>query len=559
MKNFFNKYINWSFLIIILFITAMCVVLSLKANFFVDEIFTYGKANYKTPASVQIKDGAGAVYIPIEDGKIYKPGGKPLTDFVMVQPANRFNYANVWKNEARAVHPPLHTALVHTVSSFFPGEFSHWFAGLINIVFAVLTLLALRELCRCYVDDEKLVNIISFAFIFSGGILSAVTFLRMYVMAMCWITLLTYFFVRESKEQTEGRFFLFRVFAVTLCGALTHYYCILYAALISATYGIWLLFRKEYRYIFRFSFTMVVAGFFSYLIFPAMIKHIFFGPRGREVMRNAINASDFVSRVESFWNIINDQLFGNWGNALVFGGLILGVIFLDKYCLSEYKDDFKTFSNLAYGIRQGLSTKYMLIIVPTVAYFLVVSKITAYRIDRYMVPVYANILLIVCLLLVVVCEQLTISKIGKIGLLCVTLGIITVKSWFTVGWPYLYLDSKPYLARVTKLSGVDNICLYKEKWRLCVLLKEIIAYRSIQFCDLKNAAIKQEVLKRISDSNLEKLVVTVVGEEERKHVKYLQEILKQSKSLTNYQKLGSFHYGFGTSYLLSSNKETYKN
>ena len=96
-KAFLGKYINWTFLITILFIVTICSVLSLKADYFVDEIFTYGKANYKTPASVQIKEGAGIVYIPIEDGKIYTPGGKPLMDYVAVQPDNRFNYANVWK------------------------------------------------------------------------------------------------------------------------------------------------------------------------------------------------------------------------------------------------------------------------------------------------------------------------------------------------------------------------------------------------------------------------------------------------------------------------------
>lgn len=294
------KHINWTFLITILFIATMCGVLSLKVDYFVDEIFTYGKANCKTPASFQEKEGTGTLYIPVEDGKIYTPGGKPLMDYVVVQPDNQFNYSNVWKNEAKAVHPPFHSALVHTVSSFFPGKFSRWFAGVINIVFAVLTLLALRALSRCYVHDEKLVNIISLTFIFSGGILSAITFLRMYIMAMFWITLLTYCFVRESKKSTGENSFFFRVFAVTTCGALTHYYCILYAVLISVTYGVWLLFGKKYRYIVKFCSAMAASGILSYVVFPSMVKHIFSGPRGREVMRNAITASDFISRIKSF-------------------------------------------------------------------------------------------------------------------------------------------------------------------------------------------------------------------------------------------------------------------
>ena len=553
-KAFLTKHISVSF-IAVFFIAAMCVVLSLKANFFVDEIFTYGKANYITPASVQIEDGAGAVYIPIQDGKIYVPGQKPLKDFVVTQPANRFNYANVWKNEARAVHPPFHTALVHTVCSFFPGRFSCWFAGVINIVFAVLTLLALRALSRCYVQDERTVNIISLAFIFSGGILSAVTFLRMYVMAMFWITLLTYCFVRESRNCAAGKEFFFRVFAVTLCGALTHYYCILYAVLISVTYGIWLLSRKDYRTAVQFSSAMAASGILSYVINPAMVKHIFFGPRGREVMMNAITTSDFISRMRGFRDIINRQLFGNWGNVLTLGILLLAVIFIDKYCFGGRKKEFKALSGFICCIRQRLSNSYILLVVPTVAYFVIVAKITVFLVDRYMVPVYANIFLMGCLLVIAIFKRFSVSDIGRIGLLCVTLGIITVKSWFSVGWPYLYLDSKPYLARVAKYSGVDNICLYNNAWQTCVMFKETKAYRSIQFCDFKNRAVKQEILKRVADSNPEKLVVTLVGAEEQNHAKYLQELLNQSKSLNQYRKLGSFHYGYVTSYLLSRNKK----
>lgn len=96
-KNRLGKYIKIDVLLYVLFIAVLCIVLSLKVDFFVDEIFTYGKANCKTPVSFQEKEGAGAVYIPIKDGKIYTPGGKPLMDYVVVQPDNRFYYVNVWK------------------------------------------------------------------------------------------------------------------------------------------------------------------------------------------------------------------------------------------------------------------------------------------------------------------------------------------------------------------------------------------------------------------------------------------------------------------------------
>ena len=45
VKAFLSKYINWTFLISVLFIVNMCGILSLKADYFVDEIYTYGKIN----------------------------------------------------------------------------------------------------------------------------------------------------------------------------------------------------------------------------------------------------------------------------------------------------------------------------------------------------------------------------------------------------------------------------------------------------------------------------------------------------------------------------------
>lgn len=545
-----NNSYGISLLIIVLFIVAMCVVLSYKANFFVDEIFTYGKANYKTPLSFHLTADTGGVYVPIEDGKIYYPGGKALMDYVVVQPEHRFDYANVWKNEAKAVHPPFHSALVHTVSSFFPGKFSRWFAGIINIVFAVLTLFVLRLLSRCYIDDERLINFTSIAFAFSGGILSAITFLRMYIMAMFWVTLLTYCFVRRFKEQESDRSFYLKVFTVTVCGAMSHYYCIVYAAFICGVFGVYLLFRKEYREIVCFVSSMAVAGIVSYLIFPAVIIHIFSGPRGIEVMENAAVFSDFFSRLKSFLRIINEQLLGNCGNVLALGLIIMCVALADKYYNNWKQNNRITFSDFIYNsISKNFLMRHVLLIVPTVLFFITVAKITVYRTDRYMFPIYGNIILIVCLLLVHIFHQVSVSKICKLCLVCLALCIITIKSWSTVGWPYLYQDSKLFLEKVSGYSSVDNICLYDAAWKICPMLMETQAYKSIQFCNYNNEQIMQEIVKRIERSHLQKIVLTLITENPKENETHIKELLKKSNVLYHPEKIGSFY--MGTSYILN--------
>ena len=549
LKALFNKSVFCNLFLCILFAAAMCFILSHKVNYHIDEIFTYGKANYPSPLSLQKIQHTGWVFIPIDDGRIYTPGGKALMDYVVVHPQHRFDYVNVWINESRDVHPPFYSVVVHTIASFFPRKFSLWIAASVNVVFAVLSLLVLRLLSRCYVQDEKVVNLISITFAFSGGILSAVTFLRMYIMTMFWVILLTYCFVKEVKDGAAGKcVFFLKVFAVTVGGAMTHYYCIVYAVLISAIYGIWLLFKHKYRDLFRFLCVMAVSGIISYLIFPAMIQHIFSGPRGQEVMGNAANFSDFYSRLKAFSKIINKQLFAGMGYIFVLGGIIVGSSFIDDY-YHTCSDGQTKILNLIHRISKDLSMRYVLLVVPTIVFFIIVSKITVYWTDRYMFPIYCNIIFMMCLLIIRVFRLVSVSKSCQIFLICITLCIITVKSWSTVGWPYLYLDSKEFLERSSKLSNVDAICLYREAWGICAVFKESQFYKSIQFCSFNNSKVKQELYKRIEQSNPDKLVVTLVGPQTN-HEIHLNEILKHSNRLNHYKKLGSHFYRSTTSYFL---------
>ena len=112
------------------------------------------------------------------------------------------------------------------------------------------------------------------------------------------------------------------------------------------------------------------------------------------------------------------------------------------------------------------------------------------------------------------------------------------------------------MERIAKLRDVDYICLHTGGWQLCSLFMETKAYRSARFCSVKNEAVKQKILKEIREENPEKLVISLVGEDKRKHEKHLQVFLKQSESLKYCRELGTSYYG--TSYLLSRYKESLK-
>lgn len=217
------------------FLVLMIVTIGNKENYHVDETYSYGLANHQ--------DG---IAISIEDGKKYSDSEEPFLEYLTVNKDHRFDYQNVWENQSKDVHPPLYYALLHTICSLFPGTVSKWYAGSINILFALLTLFVLRKLVLQLTDNnEKIRDVISILFVLSSGILSAISFFRMYIWAMFLVTLLIYLLVKEIGRWEVGLNFYVKLGLVALCGALTHYYCIVFTVFICAVFCVILLLNEK--------------------------------------------------------------------------------------------------------------------------------------------------------------------------------------------------------------------------------------------------------------------------------------------------------------------------
>ncbi|UKI17161.1 MAG: hypothetical protein L6V87_04995 [Ruminococcus sp.] len=92
-----------------------------------DEYFSYGLANsqnrvYLYGSAFQVPDNYN-VWMTGDDFKYY----------IETNEESRFSYDTVWKNQAADTHPPLYYAVLHTICSFFPDQFSWWWAFGINL------------------------------------------------------------------------------------------------------------------------------------------------------------------------------------------------------------------------------------------------------------------------------------------------------------------------------------------------------------------------------------------------------------------------------------------
>ena len=274
-----------------LFLAGMIVIgISEKRNLHTDEVLTYILANNSYDEEITLAP---------EMGKTYEPAGQAWQNVMTVQSENRFNYRNVWEKQAADVHPPLYYTLIHTICSFFPGIYSKWFGAVINLIFGLLTLFVMRKLTRELTGQEWIVFVCSGFFCIASGVLSSMTFLRMYVMTMYWCTLFTWLFVK-NKEQTDWKFYL-KISVVAVAGALTHYYFVVYLFSMCMVWGIYLLWNHRWKDLGVSVGGMIVAGILTIAIFPASLKQsIGGGYRGVDTLDNLTDMSVSTEKLLPF-------------------------------------------------------------------------------------------------------------------------------------------------------------------------------------------------------------------------------------------------------------------
>ena len=459
MKKTLSKEKWFLLAIVLLFIVASVIALSQKANLHVDEVYTYGLSNHPYDGNYTMSP---------EEGKVYSPAEEAWDEYMQVQPGHQFDYANVWKNQSEDVHPPLYYTLIHTVCSFFPQQYSIWFAGSINIAVGALTVVVVYFLMLLLSKSKKSSLLTAAFFALSAGTLSAVTFLRMYIVAMFWVALFTYLVVKAYQGWKSKLFYLF-IFLVAVAGTLTHYYFLIYLLFLCLGYGIWLLVKKQFSLFVKFFLTMCLSGGAALAAFPSMLQQILAGNRGTEAFDNLQNVTfgQYLQQLGIFLNFFNQQIFG---------GLLPLVLlfFLVAVCLRKKR-------NQPVSQKTGV----FLLALSSVAYYLLVSKIAAYAYDRYIFPIYPVVSVLGCYLLSYRINTL-LPKVRKPAVAAGAMTVITILTFVFCPWEYLYQNSKPLLEYAQTQTETPCLYVYDASWMAQQSFYEGRNYSSVVFIQQNN-------------------------------------------------------------------------
>lgn len=335
-----------------------------KQGFHMDEYFTFCLANNET----------GAVN-PTEIGKIYDKSY--FTNYLAVEKGQEFSYRQVWVNQKNDVHPPLYYVFIHTLSSLFPGKFLPWLGLGFNIVLSLFITVCLYFLVKNILGDSQAALILAFGTALLAGMAECVLFIRMYELAMAFVLAISLLHVKYYKST--DKYFYIILYFISIAGALTHYYVIVYMFFLGIYYALHLLCQKRIKPFLAYICTMAFAGLTSLMIFPYSIRHLFSTNRGMESIANMQNANDFTQRLKIFGGFINHGLFAG-----CFWGLLLFALFCLWFRIKNKNP-------------RPWPLELSMLAFSCVCFFLFVAKSASYREERYLFMVYPLVFLVVIL------------------------------------------------------------------------------------------------------------------------------------------------------------------
>ena len=293
-------------------------------------------------------------------------------DYASAQTENTYAYSIPYHNQDKDVHPPLFYLFLHTVCSLIPGEFSFLAGTASNIGFFVLCTIALYFLGKEVFGKRSYGLAIAFLFSISYAGLNTMVFVRMYMLLALIVVLHALVYMKYmDQEKIPWKAYVF--LGLTLvAGMLTQYYFVMIAFFFAVWYGVKFLYQKQYKKVACFVSTFLVSAGVSIGLYPTMLHHVFNTGRGVEARENFSASGGYLEKLKTMWGLLDSQLFTNMF-FLVFAALVI-LVLLSIACKKE--------------ISKEPLVKVGVILFACAGYFLIVTKIAPYQIDRYLMPIY---------------------------------------------------------------------------------------------------------------------------------------------------------------------------
>ena len=456
-----KKYLGFIFITII-----MCLVIfyfqTEKVGFHEDEVYTISSSVNPTNGLMTTFDTGVTWY-----SKDY------VKDYFTLTKDNYFNIKSIYKNQAIDSHPPFFYTLVHFSSILFNGNYNKYTVFIVNIIAFILSLIVISKIISLF-DKKHLIYGTIILYGMSMGTISLVLYQRMYMLLTLFI--LTYFYY--NLKMYKNNFELvkkdkIRLSIVTVLGFLTQYFFVMYAMPIFIMMILVMIKRGiPKKKIISYLLLHVILAIIGIALFPPSIYHMLFTNRGISNITNGGFISSliiYIKHIAYAFSLDHVILY------------IIALIFLIIYYL--YRND---------------KFPMLLIIVPTIFFFIVTIFMTSFKEFRYITPIIPFISIMI--ILIIDCLLKSNNKY-----LYIVISIVFISFGFIESHPlFLYRDYKNILEVANKYKDKSFVYVYDNFFNHMQSVPEMMIYkRSIIIND------SNDELKYIYDIKEDSFVISI--------------------------------------------------
>lgn len=486
--------------IIILGVLRFCYAFYVqKQDFHSDETWSYGLANsYYEP---YLYTDADEQY---NKNICFWTSGDILHDYLTVQPEQRFSYASTYYNLSKDLHPPLYFFILHTICSIFPDTFSYTYGFIINIFSFIVMSIFLFKTIKLATDSDKagLLGVIFNTFM--TGCVSIIAFVRMYAMSAMFSVMLTYYLFRIYKEYKHSEKVKNSSYigaaVVTLLGALTHHFFLVYAFMLTLIFTIYYLINKAWKVFAKLAAFMLGSVAVSIALFPATIDHLFINGKAANASAST-RIFDFKYQLSALFMHFDKEIFGfSWivpYKRPVFAYIlviliILAFLFAGCFFLFRREEWFsksvtkiKTEAKRLFKLALRPNVMHIALLVSIIFVIMVCAKIVNYSdmlnySDRYMFVIFPIAVIFVIITTHSLFTVLKLKKHLRYSLMAIFVLFTLIMSNVRVTSPYLKLKLEQYGTTLDDIAeeNSDVLILSTATWLLTSYSERLLGANS---------------------------------------------------------------------------------
>lgn len=484
IKNIVKK-ANTKFVLVLIILVQVLFMLwycNMKSGYFVDEIWSYGLSNSYYHAQIW------------EDGALDKTEINPqmFNDYLVVNEGEEFSYGSVIYNQTHDSHPPLFYMVLHTVSSFFPGTFSKWYGLIPNVFYFVVTIIFLYKIGALFTKNKWFPFMALLLFGFNIAAVNTVTYIRMYMLMTMWTTIFAYFHLKTILKKKITAIDYVTLFISVAGGMFTHYFFVIFAFPWVIIYLIWLGARRQWKNLISYVICGAISGGGVCFLYPTYIFNILGEREGHSsnMYNNLNNFADWGGKIQYFYNIVSGQMFGGLLTVILLlciaGILIYAVthVFLKVdilYSGEEYKIRIRKDTSEHKWIWRLRREYYLVavIIITSAFYFLIVSKITTYLADRYIMCIFPLMAETFCLLMYWIFKIWKLYGNKRILAMGISILIIGGLTYYSNDPGYLYPEKKNNISISEEYAEYPCVYLYTSSYMMINNSLELVNYEKL--------------------------------------------------------------------------------